>query len=81
MTESTKNANHCCVLQVSLAAHNRTHGHDMIGIGRVAHAKEKSQKNHGEKSDHGPGAIPEIPFQALVRLFLAAVDTYLDDGT
>jgi hypothetical protein len=52
MTESPKNANHCRVLQVSLAAHNGTHGYDMIGIGRVAHAKEKSQDNHGEKGDH-----------------------------
>jgi hypothetical protein len=36
------------MLHASLTAHNGTHGHNMIWIGRVAHAKEKSQDNHGE---------------------------------
>jgi hypothetical protein len=52
MTESPKNADHRRMLQVSLAADNGTNGHNMIWIGRVAHAKEKPQDNHGQKGDH-----------------------------
>jgi hypothetical protein len=40
------------VADASLAAHNRGYSNDVVRIGRVAHAKKKTERNDGKESKH-----------------------------
>ncbi len=40
-------------VQAALPAHDRGHGDDMIGIGRVAHPEEEAEEQNGKKIGHG----------------------------
>ena len=51
-------ANHACVPDSSLTAHNCRNGNDMIGIGGVANPKKKSHANHCQQVQGMQSAPP-----------------------
>jgi hypothetical protein len=52
VADSPQDSDRSGVAHAALAAHNGGDGDDVIRIGCVAHAEEKTQGDYGEESDH-----------------------------
>ena len=61
MADPPENAGECSFQQVTLAAYDRSHGDDVVGIGGVAHPEKKAHRDNRQKTDHDLRYLVRLP--------------------
>ena len=52
MPQSPQSASQCCTLCAALVTDDGRDGNDVVGVGRVPHAKKKTDGDNGKQSKH-----------------------------